>query len=238
MSKKISNKNDFDSFQDFDNKFSNSPNRSKNQIDDRTREIYKHNEKILDNLEILIEHKEKHLLSDKSVESGSNNHVPLIDIFSVPTTNNVTRPNVFTLDSINFENTTTYSANDIKPNTFSNNLNNVFGAPSNNVGFNSANTNSNTYTNTNTYTNNMNMGSVNMNPQQSNYNLNQNLMGAYNNTNYIQGNNNMSNQNTTTYSGGNNQVITPSPYLQQQILHTEIEAKKDEPMNDFKVRYI
>jgi hypothetical protein len=253
VSKKTGNKNEFDSFQDFDNKFSNnSPvsKKSKNNnaigggVGDRTREIYKHNEKILDNLDLFGDSPDKQKggnLIDKTIDSnnsGSKNQVPLIDMLSGPSNTSTTprsNNNVFGLDNINFGGNTSNTGNIV-----SNSGNTSgFGGTHTNQPYNVNLTNNNVYANPNNGVGFNNITNVQTNHHHGGFNnLNQNLMDAYsnNNMNYnIQGGSGGPyNPNRNTLPHHNNTTIDSN---QPRMIHTEIQAKKEEPTNELKVRY-
>jgi hypothetical protein len=223
-------------FDGFNNKFSDSPvrkatsnsNVSKGLIDDRTREIYKHNEKILSNLDIFGGSDES---AEHTSENKSLNQAPLIDLFggdSTTTTTKVNTNNALSVDnnifsppnknmgSDNYMNMIP-NTNVISPtnNNVNNNLNNIF---SNNVDMgmqgNSGQTNysmnnnmNNNYPSQN-FNSNMNMFNNNqnnmmMNNSNNNNNMNMNMGYGNNNSQF----NNPNNRNTINYFNNNPQTI-------------------------------
>jgi hypothetical protein len=233
-------------FDSFNNRYSNnSPVRkptnatvtSKNTLDDRSKEIYKHNENILSNLDVFGE-------SD-STQTKETKQTPLIDLFGGDVNTNA-KPN---------NNNTTGFSNNVDFNTNNNTLNNNFnnngfggGNPSNfNMvpgGMNLNHPNNNFNNNVFPMGNNMNTGgSYNNQVGGAVNNPNYNNMNNYNNNNNFQNNSNMTaNRNTINYSNSNtysasNESNKASDVTQETKVETDF-IKEKEPTNDLKVRFI
>jgi hypothetical protein len=223
---KKTNKHEFDSFQDFENKFSNSPvsKKSDNRVDNRAKEICKHNEKIFDNLDVFGGNKDtkSYGTTDKTIDSGSskvsNNQAPLIDLFggSINTNTNIAKPNnnVFAIDNLMF------SATNNGTNGITNNPHHGGQVPNMQVNNNLGGQYQGNFNNNNLYMNQGGMSGNNNTHMQSNANnfQNRNTISYFDNS-------------TTSYSNPNTHSI---PINQS---NTELEIKKEEPMNDFKVSF-